>query len=110
MAPAGRDTTATTVTFVIYLLAMYPAVMTRLRTEILDKVGQSRRPNYDDIKAMKYLRAVINGRRSPLPSRYFARARLIGCMRTETLRLFPVVYVYIPTSIEAYGKYRNYSS
>ena len=35
--------------------------MTRLREEILNKVGNSRRPDYDDIRDMKYLRAVING-------------------------------------------------
>lgn len=48
--------------FIIYFLAMYPAVMTRLREEILAKVGPSRRPDYDDIRDMKYLRAVINGK------------------------------------------------
>jgi hypothetical protein len=40
---------------------MYPDILFRLRQEILDKVGPSRRPDYDDIKDMKYLRAVING-------------------------------------------------
>ena len=35
--------------------------MIRLREEILGKVGNSRRPDYDDIRDMKYLRAVING-------------------------------------------------
>ncbi|KAG6915766.1 hypothetical protein DXG01_009971 [Tephrocybe rancida] len=58
---AGRDTTASTLTFVIYLLAMYPAVHARLRDEVLAKVGPTRRPDYDDIRDMKYLRAVING-------------------------------------------------
>jgi cytochrome P450 len=48
-------------TFIFYLLAMYPDVMARLREEILAKVGLTRRPDYDDIKDMKYLRAVING-------------------------------------------------
>ncbi|KAG6826535.1 hypothetical protein H0H92_015433 [Tricholoma furcatifolium] len=59
---AGRDTTASTLTFVIYLLAMYPSVHKRLREEVLEKVGPTRRPDYDDIREMKYLRAVINGR------------------------------------------------
>ena len=45
-----------------------------------------------------------------LPFRCFASAHLNCYIRTETLRLFPIVYVYIPTYIEAYGKYRNYSS
>jgi cytochrome P450 len=48
---------------------MHPEFLTRLREEIISKVGLSRRPTYDDIKEMKYLRAVLN----------------------ETLRLFPAV-------------------
>ena len=40
---------------------MYPEIRLRVRKEILDKVGPLRRPDYDDIKDMKYLRAVING-------------------------------------------------
>ncbi|KDQ49955.1 hypothetical protein JAAARDRAFT_142639 [Jaapia argillacea MUCL 33604] len=66
---AGRDTTAVTLTCAIYLLAMHPLVLTKLRSEILDYVGPSRRPMFDDIREMRYLRAVLN----------------------ETLRLFPVV-------------------
>ncbi|KAG2354435.1 cytochrome P450 [Suillus spraguei] len=66
---AGRDTTASTLTSVVYLLAMHPEVLTRLREEIIMKVGLTRRPTYDDIREMKYLRAVLN----------------------ETLRLFPAV-------------------
>jgi hypothetical protein len=59
--PAGRDSTAATLTFVAYFLAIHPKILLRVRQEILDKVGPSRRPDYDDIKDMKYLRAVING-------------------------------------------------
>lgn len=66
---AGRDTTASTLTSVVYLLAMHPEFLTRLREEIISKVGLTRRPTYDDIREMKYLRAVLN----------------------ETLRLFPAV-------------------
>ncbi|KAL0949002.1 hypothetical protein HGRIS_009101 [Hohenbuehelia grisea] len=57
---AGRDTTATTISFAIYLLAEHPHVLKRLREEILAKVGPSRRPTYEDMREMKYLRAVIN--------------------------------------------------
>lgn len=43
------------------MLAEHPDVLHRLREEILTKVGLNRRPTYEDIKDMKYLRAVING-------------------------------------------------
>ncbi|KZT68533.1 cytochrome P450 [Daedalea quercina L-15889] len=66
---AGRDTTASTLTFAVYLLCEHPDVLARLRREIIGKVGRQGRPSYEDIKEMKYLRAVVN----------------------ETLRLFPPV-------------------
>lgn len=66
---AGRDTTANTITYAIYMLAEHHNVLERLRKEILETVGDSRRPTYEDIKDMKYLRAVVN----------------------ETLRLYPAV-------------------
>lgn len=66
---AGRDTTAGTLTSAVYLLATDPGVLGRLRAEIMARVGPSRPPTYEDIRNMKFLRAVIN----------------------ETLRLFPVV-------------------
>ncbi|TDL19801.1 cytochrome P450 [Rickenella mellea] len=74
---AGRDTTAATLTFAIYALAMYPHVLKKLRGEIMDKVGPTRRLTYDDIREMKYLRAFIN----------------------ETLRLFPPVPFNVRDSI-----------
>ncbi|KAL0949003.1 hypothetical protein HGRIS_009102 [Hohenbuehelia grisea] len=66
---AGRDTTATTLTFAVYLLARHPKALARLREEILSHVGSSRPPTYEDLREMKYLRAVVN----------------------ETLRLYPAV-------------------
>lgn len=48
-------------TIAVYFLSQYPEVLRRLREEILEEVGPSRRPDYDDIREMKYLRAVING-------------------------------------------------
>lgn len=55
--------TAATLTFIIYCLSQNNEVVARLREEILTKVGPSRRPTYEDIKDMKFLRAVINGTR-----------------------------------------------
>lgn len=55
------------------MLSKHPEVCKRLRQEILEHVGESRRPTFDDLKDMKYLRAVIN----------------------ETIRLYPAVYVML---------------
>ncbi|KAH6905318.1 cytochrome P450 monooxygenase pc-1 [Coprinopsis sp. MPI-PUGE-AT-0042] len=57
---AGRDTTACTLTYAIYMLAENPHVAQKLRAEILQTVGEKGRPSYEDIYAMKYLRAFIN--------------------------------------------------
>nr|AVZ23851.1 cytochrome P450 [Thanatephorus cucumeris] len=75
---AARDTTATTLTFAVYILAENPAIMNRLRDEIIGRLGTSNHPTPDDLKEMKYLRAVIN----------------------ETLRLFPAV----PVNVRAAAK------
>ncbi|KAJ7289341.1 cytochrome P450 monooxygenase pc-1 [Mycena rebaudengoi] len=76
---AGRDTTMHTMTMVVYFLSMYPAVCNKLREEVLAHVGPSRRPTYDDIRDMKYMRAVIN----------------------ESMRLYPSVPFNIRDSINA---------
>ncbi|KAK0502036.1 cytochrome P450 [Armillaria luteobubalina] len=65
---AGRDTTASLLTFAVYMMCEHPEMATRLRSEIIEKVG-TRAPTYEDIRDMKYLRAFLN----------------------ETLRLYPVV-------------------
>ncbi|KZS95288.1 cytochrome P450 [Sistotremastrum niveocremeum HHB9708] len=66
---AARDTTSALLTFTIYNLSRYPHVLSTLRSEILSICPAGRCPTYDDIKKMKYLRAVLN----------------------ETLRLYPPV-------------------
>ncbi|ETP13960.1 hypothetical protein F441_11048 [Phytophthora nicotianae CJ01A1] len=73
---AGRETTATTMSWVILLLNRYPEVLERIRQEIRDKLpnfasGKMRSPKMEDIQQLVYLEAVVR----------------------ETLRLFPVVAV-----------------
>ncbi|KAK0462792.1 cytochrome P450 monooxygenase pc-3 [Armillaria novae-zelandiae] len=65
---AGRDTTASLLTFAVYMMCEHPKMATRLRSEILEKVG-TKTPTYEDVRDMKYLRAFLN----------------------ETLRLYPSV-------------------
>ncbi|KAF8338111.1 cytochrome P450 [Cantharellus anzutake] len=64
---AGKDTTASLLTFTLYVLTMYPQVMSKLRAEVDACVGRHGYPTSAKIQSMLYLRAVLN----------------------ETLRLFP---------------------
>ncbi|KAJ7106613.1 cytochrome P450 [Mycena epipterygia] len=57
---AGRDTTASLLTFTIYMLAEHPEILNKLRSEILRVVGAMRAPTHDDFREMKFLRAVLN--------------------------------------------------
>ncbi|KAL3493768.1 cytochrome P450 [Aspergillus germanicus] len=66
---AGRDTTAATLSWAFYELSHYPEIYARLRAEVIEKVGPTRAPTYEDLKNMPYLRHTIN----------------------ETLRLYPAV-------------------
>ncbi|KAK7024847.1 cytochrome P450 52E1 [Favolaschia claudopus] len=79
MLLAGRDTTMHTLTVVLYFFTMYPDVCARVREEVLAHVGPTRRPTYDDIKDMKFLRAVLN----------------------ETMRLYPSVPFNVRENLKA---------
>ncbi|KAJ7647752.1 cytochrome P450 [Roridomyces roridus] len=76
---AGKDTTMNVLTNVIYFLARSPKVTARLREEILEVVGATERPTYENIKRMKYLKAVLN----------------------ETMRLYPPVPFNVRESVKA---------
>lgn len=65
---AGRDTTANTLSWLIYELSRHPEVVRKLRDEIFKIVGREREPTYADLKSMRYLQHTMN----------------------ETLRLYPV--------------------
>jgi Cytochrome P450 len=43
------------------MLAEHPDIEGRLREEIYEKVGETGRPTYDQIREMKYMRAFLNG-------------------------------------------------
>ncbi|KAJ7058564.1 cytochrome P450 monooxygenase CYP63 [Mycena amicta] len=57
---ASRDTTACLLTFVVYFIAIYPDVGRKLRAEVLEHCGLHNTPTHENIRNMKYLRAVIN--------------------------------------------------
>lgn len=75
---AGRDTTAGTLSWAFYELSRKPEIVQRLRQEILETVGPTEPPTYENLKNMKYLQHVIN----------------------ETLRLYPAVPFNIRTALK----------
>ncbi len=52
---AGRDTTASTLSWTFYEMARHPDVFKKLREEIIQTVGLEQAPTYSDLKNMKYL-------------------------------------------------------
>ncbi|KAL9055640.1 MAG: hypothetical protein Q9162_003450 [Coniocarpon cinnabarinum] len=66
---AGRDTTACTLSWLFWELSHNPAIIADLRREILDSIGPTRAPTYEDLKNM----------------------RLVNASLHEVLRLYPVV-------------------
>ena len=65
---AGRDTTASLISWSIWVLARNPRVFRQLRSEIALHLGvgsKSRLPTWQELKDMKYLQAVIHESMSP---------------------------------------------
>ncbi|KAJ6257072.1 Cytochrome P450 [Drechslerella dactyloides] len=77
---AGRDTTASLLSFVFYLLVRHPEVEEKLRAAIKEHFGEDDGSllTFDKLKSCKYLRWVID----------------------ETLRLYPVVPFNVRAAIE----------
>lgn len=61
---AGRDTAASSLSWVFFELAKQPRVTTKLREEILAQVGFER-PTYSQLKDMKYLQVSIGQGTTP---------------------------------------------
>lgn len=56
---AGRDTVASLLSNVLWELPRHPQILTSLRDEITSVCGTNP-PSYDQLKSMRYLRAIIN--------------------------------------------------
>ena len=81
---AGRDTTAGLLTNLFFVLSHHPAVWDRLQSEIQTTLesssddGPRPAPTYEQLKSMRYLRAIIN----------------------ETQRLYPIVPMNLRVAAE----------
>lgn len=75
---AGHETTAETMTWLLYLLSQHPDVEEKVLAE-LDRVLGGRTPTVEDLGQLTYLNQVIN----------------------ETLRLYPAAYVTSRQTVEA---------
>ncbi|GJN69902.1 hypothetical protein PLICBS_003954 [Purpureocillium lilacinum] len=75
---AGRDTTAATLSWAMYELSRYPQIWHKLREQVLEHIGDSRSPTYQDLKNLTYLTHTLN----------------------ETLRLYPAVPYNLRTCVE----------
>jgi cytochrome P450 len=77
MLVAGHETTATSLTWCLYLIAQHAPVQERLHEEV-DRVLGSRLPTFADLPALSFLRNVVD----------------------ETLRLYPSAFVLVRECIE----------
>lgn len=75
---AGHETTAAALAWTFYLLCTHPDAEQRVYEEIMSVIGH-RRPTYDDIRRLEYTHAVFE----------------------EALRLYPPVWTFSRTAIEA---------
>ncbi|KAK4698894.1 hypothetical protein P7C70_g7375, partial [Phenoliferia sp. Uapishka_3] len=73
----ARDTTASTLSSAIYMLARNPGILKRLREQIVAGVGREETPTYESARSLVYLRAFIN----------------------EVLRMYPAVPFNVRASI-----------
>ena len=59
---AGRDTTASALTWTFFELSHRPDIVQRLRSEIAETIGMDTPPTYTDLKNMKYLQVSSRSR------------------------------------------------
>lgn len=77
---AGRDTTASTLSWLFYELSRHPGVLSRLRSEVASVVGldPAVKPTYVQLKSMKYLQNTLS----------------------EILRLYPVIPLNVREALQ----------
>jgi len=73
---AGYETSASTLTFALYELALHPEIQQSVRAEILQVLSEhDGKLTYDGIHGMSYLDRVVSGEARKLFKHYFERKR-----------------------------------
>jgi len=60
MLLAARDTTSALLTYTVYMFTQHPEILARAREEVIETLGPDGTPTLEDIRKLKYLRAVLN--------------------------------------------------
>lgn len=83
---AGHETTASTLAWTLYLVAMCPEVQDRLHGEALEVMGD-RRPEFQDVSRLKYTRDVFRETLRLYPPAPFLprRSTVTECLRDKTV-------------------------
>lgn len=55
----GHDTTSSSITWALYMLACHPSAQERVQRELADVLGDKAMPDYADVKQLPFLDAVI---------------------------------------------------
>lgn len=58
---AGFETSATTMTFCLFELALHPEIQEKVRDEIFKVLNEHKEINYEVLKELRYLEQVVNG-------------------------------------------------
>ena len=86
---AARDTTASLLSSIFYLLARHPRVWDTLREEVDQLNG--RQPDYDTLKDMRYLKSVLNESKLLTDLIMITVMIMVMIMRISALRVLPPV-------------------
>ena len=94
---AAHETTGHLISNICWLLAHHPTTWVKLRTEILQTIGDESPLNFDDAQKVPYLRSIINEGVYPFYSFHdvivsgpLSYERRTLTMRTIALRLYPI--------------------
>ena len=94
---AGRDTTDCTLAWLVHEISTKPQVVEKIRAEIMEHVGPTDKPTYENLKAMKYIQVRCPSRTQKKQNERAYRARELSYSykRSRTiLSQIPCLLIY----------------